>query len=117
SDSGCSLTQQRTQLPLELTDPCLARVAGYNQAQHAIIDRYFVDAQTVPFDLARPQVAASDRDLLISRVAVEPNHFHTVEEWSRNGIGHVCCCNEQNMRKIELDIQIVILECIILRRV
>ena len=100
-----------------MTDARLARVVGDNQAQHSVLDGYFVGAQTVPFDLARPQVAASNGDLLISRVSVEPNHFHTVEEWSWNGLGHVCRCNEQNMREIEFDIQIMILEGMILRRV
>src|SRR2546430_8402887 len=108
-DSGCRLPKQGPQLPLELADARLARVAGDDQAQHSVLDRYFVHAQTVPFDLARPQIAASDRDLLFGRVAIEADHFHTVEQWSWNGLGHVRCGNEQHMREIELDIQVMIL--------
>ena len=100
-----------------MTDARLTRVVRYNKAQHSIIDRDFVHAQTIPFDLPGPQVAASDGNLLVSRIAIESNHFHTIQEWSWNGFGHVRCCNEQNMREVEFDIQVMILERMILRRI
>ena len=80
-----------------MTNAGLTRVARYNLAQHSIVDCHFVDAQTVPFNLARPQVAASDRDLLFGRVAIEPDHFHTVEERSRNRFCDVRRGNEQHV--------------------
>src|SRR5204863_8491164 len=116
-DRRSGLPKQRAQYPLDLTDARLTRVVRYNKAQHNIIDRDFVHAQTIPFDLPGPQVAASDGNLLVSRIAIESNHFHTIQEWSWNGFGHVRCCNEQNMREVEFDIQVMILERMILRRI
>ena len=40
-------------------------------------------------ELATDQVVAGDRDLLGLGVAVESNHFHAVEEWSRDRVDDV----------------------------
>src|SRR5262249_16107569 len=58
-----------------------------------------------------------DRYFLVRRVAVKSNDFHAVEKWSRNRFCHICGRDEKHVREIELDIKIVILERMILRRI
>ena len=62
-------------------------------------------------------MAARDRHLLFGRVAVESDHFHAVEQRRRNRVGDVGRRDEQHLREIELDVEIVIAERVVLRRV
>src|SRR5665213_837274 len=59
----------------------------------------------------------SDRDLLGLGVAVKPDDFHPVEEWSGNGVDHVGRRHEHHARKIEVDLEVVISKGVVLRRV
>ena len=58
-----------------------------------------------------------DRDLLLLGVAVDADHFHPVEERCGDGLEHVCRRDEQHVRKVELDFEVVIAEGVVLRRV
>ena len=78
---------------------------------------YLVLVQAIPLALPRPQVVAGDGDLLIGRIAVEPDHLHAVEESPRNGLGHVPGGDEHDLGEVELDIEVVIAERMVLRRV
>ena len=77
----------------------------------------FLGAQAVPLDLPRPEMAARDGHLLVGRVAVEPDHFHAVDERARDGVGDVGRRDEQHVRQVELDVEVVIAERVVLRRV
>ena len=107
----------RAQLAFQLADARLPRVVAHHQAQHVVVGRHVVRAQAIPFHLARPEIPAPDGHLLIGRVAVEPNHFHPVEQRPGNRIRHVGGRDEQHVRQIELDIEVVILERMVLRGV
>ena len=116
-DPGRRLPKQRAQLPLQLPDARFARVVGDDEAQHRVVHRHFVGPQAIPLDLPRPQMPAGNGHLLVSRVAVEPDHLHAVEQRRRNRIGDVRGRDEQHLREIELDVEIVIAERVVLRRV
>ena len=111
------LAQDRPELALELADARLARVLGDDELDRLVGDRDLVLVQAVPLALARPQVVARDRDLLVGRVAVEPDHLHPVEERPRDGLGHVPGGDEDDLGEIELDIEVVVAERVVLRRV
>ena len=70
-----------------------------------------------PFTLAWPEIAARNSDFLFCRVAIEPNHFHTIQQRSGNRLRHICSRNEQDMRQVEFDIQVMVLEGMILCRI
>ena len=111
------LPEQPAQLAFQLPDARLARVVAHHPPQHVVIGCDVVRAQAIAFHLTRPEVAAPDGDLLVSRVAVEANHLHPVEQRAGNRIGQVGRRDEQHVRQIERDIQVVILKRVILRRV
>ena len=86
---GRRLPEQRAELALEVADARLARVLGHDLREHVVVDRHLVLAQAVALALARPQVAARDRDLLVGRVAVEADDLHPVEQ-RRRGSSRPC---------------------------
>src|SRR5829696_2580622 len=83
------LAQERPELALEVPHARLAGVLGHDGAQHVVRDLHLVLAQAVAIALARPQVAACDRDLLVGRVPVEAHDLHTVEQRGRDRLRHV----------------------------
>ena len=100
-----------------MTDASLARVVSHDEAQLGVGDHHFLDTQAIPLDLSRPEMSAGDRHLLVGGVAVESNHLHAVEQRGRNGVGDVGRCDKQHLREIQFDIEIVIPEGVVLRRV
>ena len=62
-------------------------------------------------------MATRDRDLLVGRVAVEPDHLHPVEQRAGNRVGHVRGGDKQHLRQIQLDVEIVVPKRVILRRI
>ena len=111
------LPQHGAELALELADAGLARVLGDDELDALVRDRDLVLAEAVALDLARPQVALRDRDLLVGRIPVETDHFHAVEERAGNRLGHVPGRDEEHLREVELDVEVVIAERVVLRRV
>ena len=85
--------------------------------ERLVADVHLVLAQAVALDLARPQVAARDRDLLVDRIAVEVDDLHAVEEGCRDRVGDVGGGDEQDLREVELDVQVVVAEGVILCRI
>ena len=77
-------------------------------------DRDLVLAQSVALDLPRPQVALRDRDLLVGGVSVEADHLHAVEERARDRLGHVPRRDEEDLREVELDVEVVVAERVVL---
>ena len=96
-DARGRLAQHGAQLALQLADAGLPRVVGDDETQHVGVDRDVGRTQTVPFHLARPQIVAPDGHLLVSRVAVESDHLHPVEQRSGNRIRHVGGRDEQHV--------------------
>ncbi len=69
------------------------------------------------FQLPVEQVTPRDRDLLFLGVAVETDHFHPVEQRSGDRLGHVRGREEQHLGQVEIDVQVVVSEGVVLRRV
>ena len=54
------------------------------------------------------QELLGDFHLLLLRVTVQPQNFHAVLQGRGNGVHHVGCGDEENLRQIVLDIEVVI---------
>ena len=80
-------------------------------------DLDLVLAEAVALALPRPEVALGDRDLLVDRVAVEADHLHAVEERPGDRLGNVGGRDEDDLRQVELDVEVVVAERVVLRRV
>src|SRR5439155_21566017 len=100
------LPRRLAELPVELANAGLARVLADDQLERDVVDRHLVLAQPGPFTLARPQIATGDRDLLVDRVAVEADYFHPVEQRAGDGLRDVCRRDEDDLGKIELDVEV-----------
>ena len=85
--------------------------------EQLVRDLDLVLAQAVPLALPRPEVAAGDRDLLVDRVAVEADDLHAVEQRPRDRLGDVRGRDEDDLREVELDVEVVVAERVVLRRV
>ena len=73
--------------------------------------------QAVALALPRPEVAARDRDLLVDRVAVEADDLHPVEQRAGDRLGDVRGGDEDDLGEVELDVEVVVAERVVLRRV
>ena len=109
-DARRGLAQDGAELALELPDARLACVLGDDQLDRVVRDRDLVLAQPVPLDLARPEVAARDRSLLVDRVAVEADDLHPVEQRAGDRVGDVRGRDEEDLGEIELDVEVVVAE-------
>ena len=105
------------ELALELADTRLARVLADHELDGFVRDGDLVLTEAVAFHLPRPQVPVRDRDLLVRRVSVEADHLHPVEERPGDRLGHVPGGDEEDLREVELDVEVVVAERVVLRRV
>ncbi len=67
--------------------------------------------------LARPEVPTGDRDLLVDRVPVEADDLHPVEQGAGDGVGDVGGGDEHDLGQVEFDVEVVIAERVVLRRI
>ena len=67
--------------------------------------------------LARQQVAAGDLALLLLAVAREFQHFHTIQQGRGDAVQVVGGSDEEHLGKIEGQIQVVVAELLVLRRI
>ena len=63
------------------------------------------------------QVVAGDGDLLLLGVAVERDQLHPVQQRAGDGLDHVGGGQEQHVGQVEVDLQVVVAERVVLRRV
>ncbi len=114
---GRDLAQQPRDRPLQVAHAGLARVLAGQPAQRALVDRDLVLVQPGTLQLAREQVVAGDDDLLVLGVAVEADQLHAVEQRLGDGFEHVGRGEEHHVGQVELDLQVVVAEGVVLRRV
>ncbi len=62
-------------------------------------------------------MVAPDDDLFVLGVAVEPHDLHAVEQRAGDCLGHVCRRDEHDVGQVELDLEVVVAERVVLRRV
>ena len=82
-------------------------------------DRMFAEGElfrckTVFFKLFRDQVFQSNMQLFILRITADLDHFHTVEQRSRDRLKGVRCSDEHYFRQIQRHFQIMIPEFTVL---
>ena len=116
-DPGRGAAQQLAQLALELAHAGLAGVLGDHGAQDLVADLDLVGLEPVALQLARQQVAAGDRQLLLGRVAVEGDDLHAVEQRRRDRVEQVRGGDEDDLGEVDLDVEVVVAERVVLSRV
>ncbi len=116
-DPGGDLAQQPAQLALERANPRLTGVVPHDDPKGIVGDVDLVGAQGRPLQLATDQMVAGDRHLLVLGVAVETDDLHPVEQRPGDGVDHVGGGDEQDLGQVQLDLEIVVAEGVVLRRV
>ena len=116
-DARRHLAQEPAELPLERAHPCLAGVVGHDGPQGVVGDDHLVLGQGGALELAPDQVVAGDGDLLVLGVPVEPDDLHPVEQGPGDGVDHVGSGQEQHLGEVELDLEVVVAEGVVLRRI
>ena len=116
-DLGRHLAQHLADLALQVPDAGLARVVADDDADRVVGQRHLLGRQPVALELPRQQVVARDRDLLVLGVAVQPDDLHAVEQRSGDRLAHVPGRDEQHLGQVEVDVQVVVAERVVLRRV
>jgi hypothetical protein len=102
---------------LELADAGLARVVGHDLLQEDVVDDDLALLEPVPLELPRPEVAVRDRELLVDGVAVERDDLHAVEQRPGDALDEVRGGDEEHLGQVELDVEVVVAERVVLRRV
>ena len=81
-----------------------------NDIQQGVLGYFeFVFVQPVLLLLLRHQITMANICLFVFRVTGKPDDFHTIEQ-RRGNIQAIRRANEHDMRKIEIDLEIVIVE-------
>ncbi len=114
---GRDLAQQPGDGTLQVPDTGLPGVLARQLAQRGLVESDLGRLQTGPFQLAREQVVAGDDDLLVLGVTVEPDQLHPVEQGLRDGVQDVGGGEEDDVAEVEFDLQVVVAEGVVLRRV
>ena len=116
-DSRGGLARQAAELALERADAGLPRVAADDTEDGGVVDGQFAVGEAGALALARQQVAVGDEHLLVVGVAVEADDVHAVEQRSRHGVEHVGGGDEHDLREVEVELEVVVAERVVLRRV
>ena len=105
-----ALARDARDLPLEIAQPGLARVVVDDEAQGRVreLERLVVEAGGG--ELARQHVAARDLELLLFGVAGEADDLHAIAERLGDRIGGVGGGDEQHLRQVVGDAEVVIAE-------
>ena len=115
---GRRLAQQSPDLALEVPHAGFPGVVGHDGSQRLVDDLDLVVTQRRPRELAiRPGGGLRDRDLLVLGVAVEPDDLHAVEQRTGDRVEHVGGRDEHHPRQVEVNLEVVVTERVVLRRV
>src|SRR5215211_6325733 len=116
-DPGRRLAQQLADLALQVPDPGLAGVVADHGPQGGLGDDHLVTTQPGLVELPLEQVVAGDGQLLVLGVAVQADDLHAVQQRARDGLDHVGGGDEQHVRQVQLDLEVVVPEGVVLGRV
>ena len=114
---GGHLTQHPTDRALQLPYARLPGVLTSDHPQRRVLQVHLVGGQAGPIQLPRQQVRPGDLDLLVLGVTVELHQLHPVQQRRRDHLQHVGGGQEDHIGQIQLDIQVVVPEGVVLRRV
>ena len=79
--------------------------------------RHLVGVQRGPLELARQQEVAGDGDLVVLGVAVEGDQLHAVQQRRGDLLDHVGGGDEQHVGEVQVELEVVVAEGVVLRRV
>ena len=89
-----------------------------NDIAHRILGKLdLLRGDAILLDLPGNEIAEGDVLLLLLAVALQEDQFHAVKQGRRNRIQHIRGADEQGLRQIEWDIEIVIAEGVVLLRI
>ena len=109
--------QQRPDAPLQPAHPGLARVLGDDHLERWVGDVHVARRHARGLQLAGDQVLPRDVDLVIVGVARQRDDLHAVQQRPRDGVEHVGGADEQHLRQVEREVEVVVAERAVLRRV
>ena len=116
-DTARRLASDGAELTFQTTNACFTRPTADERMERGVGDFELVLAQTGLLPLAREQVVLRDRDLLVLGVAVELDDLHAVEQRRRDRLQHIRRGEEQDVRQVEVELQVVVTEGVVLRGV
>ena len=111
------LPQHPGDAPLQRAHARLAGVLGGQPAQRVVGHGHVGGVQPGPLQLPWQQVAAGDRHLLVLGVAVQRDRLHPVDQRLGDRLGDVGRRDEQHVGQVQLDLEVVVAERVVLRRV
>ena len=104
-------------VPLQVAHACLTGVAFDEPTKSGLLELCVLGAQSIGFELARDKVSLGDVELVGLGVAGDFDHFHAIPQGPWHGIHRVGRRDEQHARQIKWDIEVMVGEGIILRRI
>ena len=116
-DGRRGLAHQSVESLLESPDTGFTGVAGDDGAHDLVAQHDFVGLHAVAFVDARHQVIACDRQLLDFAVAADRDQLHAIEQRCGHAVECVRGCDEHHRRQVEFELEIVIAEGVVLRRI
>src|SRR6266516_7655332 len=102
---------------LEVPNAGLARVLADDGEERLVADCQLLVGQPVRLELLRYEVLARDPELLVFGVAREVDHVHAVEQRRRDRLELVRRADEEHLREVERQIEVVIAEVLVLLRI
>ncbi len=95
----------------------LVRVLADDETQHLVGQRDRAWSQPVRLDLFRHEIALRDAELLVLGVTGERDHVHPVEQRRRDRVDRVRRADEEDLRQVERQVEVVVAERRVLLRV
>ena len=102
------LTNNRRQLAFEVTNPRFTSVSSDNVFDSIIFKSYIAFFESMLFDLLGYKIALCDMQLFNFGITGEFDNLHAITKCRRNGIKHICCSDEHNIRQIKRNFKIMI---------
>ena len=111
------MPERLADFPLQVAHTGLPRVVLDDLVQRGIGDLDLLGLEAVRVQLPAHEIAPSDLQLFLGRVAGEADDLHAIAQRTGDGVEHVGRRNEDDPAEIERDAQIIIAKCIVLLRV
>jgi len=117
SDGQRHFSGQASQHLFELTDARLSSVPADNVIQDIIRQIDVLIFQARFLKSSRPEVAAGNLGFFTLAVALNPDDLHSIEQRLADRIEGVCRRNKKHLRQIVRQVQIMVAERVVLRRI
>ena len=108
------LPADRRDLAFQVANACLRRVLVDDALNGGVVEDDVLVRQAVLGDLAGQQVPLGDLELVLLRIARQPQDFHPVPESRRDGVQDVGRRDEEHLGEIERHLQVMIRESVVL---